>query len=66
MPCQYGPNARGRAGGVHGDWRAGAQNAAVFAVQILALNDAPLQKKLIDFRKAQAERVLQKDAELKR
>lgn len=46
--------------------RAGAQNAAVFAVQILALNDAPLQKKLIDFRKAQAERVLQKDAELKR
>jgi phosphoribosylaminoimidazole carboxylase PurE protein len=46
--------------------RAGAKNAAVFAVQILALSDSGLAKKLADFRKAQTERVLQKDAELNR
>jgi phosphoribosylaminoimidazole carboxylase PurE protein len=46
--------------------RAGAKNAAVFAVQILALNDSALAKKLAAFRKAQTERVLQKDAELNR
>lgn len=45
--------------------KAGAKNAAVFAVQILALSDAELAKKLADFRKAQTEKVLAKDAELK-
>jgi phosphoribosylaminoimidazole carboxylase PurE protein len=44
--------------------KAGAKNAAVFAVQILALSDAALAKKLTDFRKAQTEAVLKKDAEL--
>jgi len=44
--------------------KAGAKNAAVFAVQILALSDDKLAKALADFRKAQTEKVLQKDAEL--
>ena len=44
--------------------KAGAKNAAVFAVQILALSDAALAQKLTDFRKAQTDAVLQKDAEL--
>lgn len=44
--------------------KAGAKNAAVFAVQILALGDAALAQKLTDFRKAQTDAVLQKDAEL--
>lgn len=46
--------------------RAGAKNAAVFAVQILALSDSELAKKLTAFRKAQTENVLKKDAELNR
>lgn len=44
--------------------KAGAKNAAVFAVQILALSDASLATKLADFRKAQTDAVLKKDAEL--
>ena len=44
--------------------KAGAKNAAVFALQILALSDAELAKTLTDFRAAQTEKVLQKDAEL--
>lgn len=44
--------------------KAGAKNAAVFAVQILALSDADLAKRLADFRKAQSDAVLKKDAEL--
>ncbi len=44
--------------------KAGAKNAAVFAVQILALSDADLAKRLSDFRKAQTEAVLKKDAAL--
>jgi phosphoribosylaminoimidazole carboxylase PurE protein len=44
--------------------KAGAKNAAVFAVQILAMSDAALAKKLTDFRKAQTDAVLKKDAEL--
>lgn len=44
--------------------KAGAKNAAVFAVQILALSDAALAQKLTDFRRAQTDAVLQKDAEL--
>jgi phosphoribosylaminoimidazole carboxylase PurE protein len=44
--------------------KAGAKNAAVFALQILALSDAVMAKTLTDFRKAQTEKVLKKDAEL--
>jgi phosphoribosylaminoimidazole carboxylase PurE protein len=44
--------------------KAGAKNAAVFALQILALSDETLAKTLADFRTAQTEKVLKKDAEL--
>lgn len=44
--------------------KAGAKNAAILAVQILALSDADLAGRLKDFRKAQTEAVLKKDAEL--
>ena len=44
--------------------KAGAKNAAVFALQILALSDETLAKTLTEFRKAQTEKVLKKDAEL--
>jgi len=44
--------------------KAGAKNAAVFALQILALSDEAMAKTLTDFRTAQTEKVLQKDAEL--
>ena len=42
----------------------GGANAAILAAQILALEDAALAQKLIDKRKADAEIVLQKDAEI--
>lgn len=41
--------------------KAGAKNAAIFAVQILALKDETLRQKLIEFRKSQAEKVIEKD-----
>jgi phosphoribosylaminoimidazole carboxylase PurE protein len=44
--------------------KAGAKNAALFAIQILALSDKALARKFDDFRKCQTEKVLQKDAEL--
>ena len=44
--------------------KAGAKNAAVLAVQILALGDKNLAGKLTKFRKAQSQKVIQKDAEL--
>lgn len=44
--------------------KAGAKNAAIFAVQILALADAALAAKLDGFRKEQIKKVLQKDAEI--
>jgi len=44
--------------------KAGAKNAGILAVQILALADEELAKKLGDFRKAQQEKVKKKDAEL--
>ena len=37
----------------------GAKNAALYAISILALQDAALAARLADFRKAQAEKVLQ-------
>jgi len=45
--------------------KAGAKNAAIFAVQILALSDEELRKKLVDFKKAQEKKVIEKDTALK-
>lgn len=39
---------------------AGATNAALFAIAMLALNDAELAQKLTDFRRSQTEKVLAK------
>lgn len=44
--------------------KAGAKNAAVLAVQILALADEKLAEKLADFKKAQEQKVIEKDAEI--
>ena len=44
--------------------KAGAKNAAVLAVQMLALSDEDMKKKLIDFRTEQTQAVLKKDAAL--
>ena len=44
--------------------KAGAKNAAIFAVQILALADDSLAARLVDFRKTQSEKVIQKDTSL--
>jgi phosphoribosylaminoimidazole carboxylase PurE protein len=46
--------------------KAGAKNAAIFTVQILALSDEKLNKKLADFRKAQAQKVVEKDRSLQK
>jgi len=43
----------------------GAQNAALLAVQILALNDPKLTRRLERFRKSQREKVAQADAEVR-
>ena len=43
---------------------AGAKNAAIFAVQILALSDDALAEKLAEFKKTQAEKVIEKDSAL--
>ena len=43
---------------------AGGKNAALLAVEMLALSDAALAAKLKDFRKAQADKVLADDAAL--
>lgn len=45
--------------------KAGAKNAAIFAVQILALSDKKLRKKLTDFKQAQEKKVIEKDSALK-
>ena len=42
--------------------KAGAKNAAVFAVQILALSDRELAGKLAEFKKAQEKEVIEKDS----
>jgi phosphoribosylaminoimidazole carboxylase PurE protein len=44
--------------------KAGAKNAAVFAVQILALGDPALADKLEQFRRDQSDKALKKDAAL--
>ncbi len=42
--------------------KAGAKNAAIFAVQILALSDADLSEKLAAFKQQQKQKVINKDA----
>jgi phosphoribosylaminoimidazole carboxylase PurE protein len=42
--------------------KAGAVNAAIFAVQILALKDKSLAEKLVEFRTKQAQKVKEKDS----
>ena len=44
--------------------KSGAKNAAILAVQILALSDEALAKKLAEFRAAQTKKVIEKDAKL--
>jgi phosphoribosylaminoimidazole carboxylase PurE protein len=44
--------------------KAGAKNAAIFAIQILALADESIAAKLDDFRKAQSDAVIKKDQAL--
>ena len=44
--------------------KAGAKNAALFAVQILALTDQNLAKKLAQFRKTQQQKVIERDSAL--
>ncbi len=44
--------------------KAGAKNAAILAVQILALEDSGLRQKLVDFRHTQEQKVREKDASL--
>jgi phosphoribosylaminoimidazole carboxylase PurE protein len=44
--------------------KAGAKNAAVFAVQILSLTDKNLREKLAEFKKAQEKKVIEKDSAL--
>ncbi len=44
--------------------KAGARNAAILAVQILALADPALREKLVQFKKRQEQKVREKDAAL--
>jgi phosphoribosylaminoimidazole carboxylase PurE protein len=44
--------------------KAGAKNAAVLAVQILALSDEGLDAKLSEFKRTQEQKVIEKDSEL--
>lgn len=44
--------------------KAGAINAAIFAVQVLALGDVTLKQKLDDFRKSRADKVRQANSRL--
>lgn len=46
--------------------KAGGKNAALLAISILALKDAALAKKLLDFRKKQSEKVLADDEEFRK
>jgi phosphoribosylaminoimidazole carboxylase PurE protein len=44
---------------------AGASNAGIYAAEMLAITDGALAKKLVDFKKSQAEVVAQRDAEVR-
>jgi phosphoribosylaminoimidazole carboxylase PurE protein len=46
--------------------KAGAKNAAILAVQILALSDKGLAEKLADFKKAKAKKVTEKDSAIRK
>ncbi len=46
--------------------KAGAKNAALLAIQILALSDSKLAKKFAAFKKEQAKSVIKKDSELQK
>lgn len=46
--------------------KAGAKNAAIFAVQILAQTEKTLQEKLAEFKKTQQKKVLEKDSKLQK
>jgi len=46
--------------------KAGAKNAAIFAVQILAQTDKNLQEKIVEFKKTQQQKVLEKDSKLQK
>ena len=46
--------------------KAGAINAAILAVQIMALSDATLKRKLVAYKKKMAKDVLKADAELQK
>jgi phosphoribosylaminoimidazole carboxylase PurE protein len=45
--------------------KAGAKNAAIFAVEILALADENLRGKLAEFKKAQEKKVIEKDSKIR-
>ncbi len=45
--------------------KAGAKNAAILAVEILALSDEVLAGKVLTFRKEQSEKVIKKDSEVR-
>lgn len=44
--------------------KAGAKNAAILAVQILALSDTSLSEKLAEFKQQQKQKIIEKDAAL--
>ncbi len=46
--------------------KAGAKNAAILAIQILSTADKNLRKKIIAYKKKLAEKVIQKDKNVKR
>ena len=57
VQCADSSRLRKRTGG-----KAGAKNAAILAVQILALADSNLREKLAEFKKAQEQKVIDKDS----
>jgi 5-(carboxyamino)imidazole ribonucleotide mutase len=46
--------------------KAGAKNAALLAIQILSISDKGLRKKILDYKKKQADKVIQKDKNVKK
>jgi phosphoribosylaminoimidazole carboxylase PurE protein len=46
--------------------KAGAKNAAILAIQILALSDKGLAEKLAEFKRQQAKKVIEKDSALRK
>ncbi len=46
--------------------KAGAKNAALLAIQILSISDKGLRKKILEYKKKQADKVIQKDKNVKK